>query len=58
LNAAAGARGSLDSIEGFARVEAGEHFMPTGSVFGFTEADMRPGSGLEWQAGVGARIAW
>jgi hypothetical protein len=58
LNVAAGARGTLDSFEGFARAEAGMHFMPTGSVFGFGEVATAPGAPLAWQAGIGARVTW
>jgi hypothetical protein len=54
----AGARGGSSGLEGFARAEAGWHFMPQGSAFGFGEASISPTTGAAWQAGVGARFTW
>jgi hypothetical protein len=58
LDAAAGFRGIGREVEGFARAEAGWHFAPQGSAFGFGEAALRPGAPVSWQAGVGLRVNW
>lgn len=54
----AGARGTLDAVEAFARGEVGWRFAPQGSAFAFGEATLSHDLGAQWQAGVGARMTW
>jgi hypothetical protein len=54
----AGARGNGAGVAAFARGELGWRLTPSASLFGFGDAAVAPGTGPEWQAGVGFRATW